>query len=39
MNRLIKWIKAHPEKRKKKAEFTYEDWGSFLADAAAEGKW
>jgi hypothetical protein len=31
--------KGHPEKRKKKAEFTYEDWGSFLADAAAEGKW
>jgi hypothetical protein len=39
MHRLLKWIKAHPEKRKKKAEFTYEDWGSFLADAAAEGKW
>jgi hypothetical protein len=39
MSRLIKWIKSHPEKRKKMAEFTYEDWGSFLADAAAEGKW
>jgi hypothetical protein len=32
MNRLIKRIKAHPE-------LTYEDWGSFLADAAAESKW
>jgi hypothetical protein len=34
MNRLIKWIKAH-----QMAEFTYEDWGSFLVDVAAEGKW
>jgi hypothetical protein len=39
MNRLIKWIKAQLEKRKKRAEFIYEDWESFLADAAAEGKW
>jgi hypothetical protein len=39
MNRLIKWIKAHPKNREKKAEFTYEDWGSFLADAAADSQW
>jgi hypothetical protein len=39
MKRLTKWVKAHPEKRKKRAEFTYEDcWGLFLADAAAEGE-
>ena len=39
MNRLIKWIKSHPEKLKKMANFAYEDWGSYFADAAAEGKW
>jgi hypothetical protein len=38
MNRLIKWIKSHPEKLKKMATFAYEDWGSYFADAAAEGK-
>jgi hypothetical protein len=37
--RLIKWIKAHPERRMKQKEFGYEEWGSFLADAAAEGNW
>jgi hypothetical protein len=36
---IFKWIKAHPEKRKKMIDFTYEDWGSFLADSAAEFKW
>jgi hypothetical protein len=39
MNRLIEWIKAHPEKRKNRSQFTYEEWGSFLADLAAEGQW
>jgi hypothetical protein len=39
MNRLIKWIKSHPEKLKKIANFADEDWRSYFADAAAEGKW
>jgi hypothetical protein len=39
MNRLIKWIKSHPEKLKKMVNFAYEDWGSYFADAAAEGEW
>jgi hypothetical protein len=35
--RLIQWIKAHPQRRMKLSEFGYEEWGSYLADAAAEG--
>ena len=31
--------KGPPRETEKKAEFAYKDWGSFLADAAAEGKW
>ena len=35
----VEWVRSHPEKRKARANWSGHDWGIFLADYAAAGKW
>jgi hypothetical protein len=36
----VEWTRSHPERRQKnRQKWSYQDWGIFLADAAASGDW
>jgi hypothetical protein len=36
----VEWTRSHPERRKTdRQEWTFKDWGNYLADAVAAGHW